>query len=76
VAADALVGAQKKPEENFRLYICLIPLGSWAGPAPLYHSPAREQADQDGNHCQHQQYMDKATYSLSESYVADQPQYD
>jgi hypothetical protein len=76
VAADDFVGAQKKPEENFRLYINLIPFGFYAGPAPLYHSTAREEPDQDGNYCQHQQYMDKATYSLSKSYVAYQPQYD
>jgi hypothetical protein len=76
VAADVFVGARKKPEENFRLYICLILFGFYAGSAPLYHSAAGEQADQDGNNCQNQQYMDKATYSLSKSYVANQPQYD
>jgi hypothetical protein len=48
----------------------LIPFGLYAGPAPLYHSAAREEADQDGNYCQYQQYMDKATYSLTKSYVA------
>jgi hypothetical protein len=70
VAAGNFVGHKKKPEENFRLYIYAIPIGLYASPASLYHSAAREQADQDGNHRQHQQYMDKATYSLSKSYVA------